>query len=385
MFVEMHILQNFAPSNLNRDDTGAPKDCEFGGYRRARISSQCLKRAISKESCFTRVMEGQGAAIRTRRLIVEIAERLSDRRPALDKHVEMVSKVFAEGGIERPQDTKNETEKDNTKLLLFMDSTAIDEMAEVFRSRWNDLISNSKESRSEAVEALGAILAESVKAPSIALFGRMIEVKNSTPFGKKNLGVDGSCQVAHAISTNKVNMEFDFFTAVDDLLPKGDTGAGMMDTVQFNSSCFYRYANVDMTQLKANLAGDGLVAVKTLRAFLEASVAAIPTGKQNSMAAHNPPSLVFLVTRQFSLWNLANAFLKPVQPDLYHDLAYNSAVELDKYWEQLTRMYGEDGIVGTWVCALDSDTGLAHFKEKRALVPSVRDAIEGAVTSVKFA
>ena len=43
MFVEIHILQNFAPSNLNRDDTGMPKDCEFGGYRRARISSQCFQ------------------------------------------------------------------------------------------------------------------------------------------------------------------------------------------------------------------------------------------------------------------------------------------------------------------------------------------------------
>ncbi len=46
MFIELHMIQNFALSNLNRDDTGSPKDCEFGGYRRARISSQCLKRAI---------------------------------------------------------------------------------------------------------------------------------------------------------------------------------------------------------------------------------------------------------------------------------------------------------------------------------------------------
>ena len=44
--LEIHILQNFAPSNLNRDDTGSPKDCLFGGARRARISSQCLKRAM---------------------------------------------------------------------------------------------------------------------------------------------------------------------------------------------------------------------------------------------------------------------------------------------------------------------------------------------------
>ena len=44
--IEIHVLQNFAPSNLNRDDTGAPKDALFGGTRRARISSQCLKRAV---------------------------------------------------------------------------------------------------------------------------------------------------------------------------------------------------------------------------------------------------------------------------------------------------------------------------------------------------
>ena len=44
--LELHLIQNFAPSNLNRDDTGAPKDCDFGGYRRARVSSQCLKRAM---------------------------------------------------------------------------------------------------------------------------------------------------------------------------------------------------------------------------------------------------------------------------------------------------------------------------------------------------
>lgn len=42
MLLEVHILQNHSPSNLNRDDTGSPKQCVFGGVRRARISSQCL-------------------------------------------------------------------------------------------------------------------------------------------------------------------------------------------------------------------------------------------------------------------------------------------------------------------------------------------------------
>jgi len=46
MLVEIHMIQNHSPQNLNRDDLGAPKTCMFGGVVRARISSQCLKRSI---------------------------------------------------------------------------------------------------------------------------------------------------------------------------------------------------------------------------------------------------------------------------------------------------------------------------------------------------
>jgi integrase len=44
--IELHILQSFPVSCLNRDDVGAPKTATFGGVTRARVSSQCLKRAI---------------------------------------------------------------------------------------------------------------------------------------------------------------------------------------------------------------------------------------------------------------------------------------------------------------------------------------------------
>lgn len=46
MLIEIHMIQNHSPANLNRDDLGAPKTCIFGGVTRARISSQCLKRSI---------------------------------------------------------------------------------------------------------------------------------------------------------------------------------------------------------------------------------------------------------------------------------------------------------------------------------------------------
>lgn len=46
MLIEIHMIQNHSPANMNRDDLGAPKTCLFGGVARARISSQCLKRSI---------------------------------------------------------------------------------------------------------------------------------------------------------------------------------------------------------------------------------------------------------------------------------------------------------------------------------------------------
>ena len=39
MLVSIHTLHNFPASNLNRDDTGAPKTQYFGGFERARISA----------------------------------------------------------------------------------------------------------------------------------------------------------------------------------------------------------------------------------------------------------------------------------------------------------------------------------------------------------
>ena len=52
--IELHILQSFPVSCLNRDDVGAPKTATFGGATRARISSQSLKQAIrlyAKDLC----------------------------------------------------------------------------------------------------------------------------------------------------------------------------------------------------------------------------------------------------------------------------------------------------------------------------------------------
>jgi CRISPR system Cascade subunit CasC len=118
----------------------------------------------------------------------------------------------------------------------------------------------------------------------------------------------------------------------------------MLGTVEFNSACFYRYANIDIGQLQKNLDNDAELTRATVEAFIRAAIAAIPTGKQNSMAAQNPPSFVLAVVRESELWSLANAFVKPVRPTTESDVVETSIRRLDEYWKQLTTVYGDEQI-----------------------------------------
>ena len=77
MILELHLLQSFPVSNLNRDDLGQPKSATFGGVPRARISSQSLKRAARDE--FTDYgLQKTNLGSRTKRLVIATAEASSN-------------------------------------------------------------------------------------------------------------------------------------------------------------------------------------------------------------------------------------------------------------------------------------------------------------------
>ncbi len=380
MFVELHILQNFAPSNLNRDDTNSPKDCEFGGYRRARISSQCLKRAIRTRFRDDDLVPERNRADRTTRLIDALVERLmaqghesAESRAVVETALRGIGLGIKEG---------------KTEYLLFLGKDEIDSLAAVCARYWDELHAvtpsegpapgKRKDAKNAGKDAVPAEVAKELRgtlngsrAADLALFGRML-----ADLPDKN--IDAASQVAHALSANQVSMEFDFYTAVDDLKPNDTAGADMLGTVEFNSACFYRYANVDVEQLHHNLGGDVELAMRALEAFIRASISAVPTGKQNSMAAQNPPSLVLAVVRQSGLWSLANAFVQPVRADRDGDLVDKSIGRLDQYWGKLTRMYGAGPIEGAWVCSLDA--GLEQLAD--AQVDSVDDVVRSTLDAV---
>jgi CRISPR system Cascade subunit CasC len=240
----------------------------------------------------------------------------------------------------------------DSEYLLFVPKCAIDEFAKTCLDQW-DALQPKPESAGKAAKKSDLELPRELKsaleglfhagrAADLALFGRMIADRPGD-------NVVAASQVAHALSTHRVDLEFDFYTAVDDLQSEGETGAGMMGTVEYNAACFYRYSNLDLAQLLRNLDGNAVLAGNAVEAFLRASIEAIPTGKQNSMAAQNPPSLVLAVVRDKGFWSLANAFLKPVRAGDSEDLMAASIGALGIYWKRLTEMYGEPK--GGWLGA----------------------------------
>ena len=332
--IEIHALQNFAPSNLNRDDTGAPKDALFGGTRRARVSSQCLKRAVREHF---KEQDKAWVANRTKRIVDALKDRVGSKLKThkgfteenLVKAIEVaVSSLGSNKKIKVDKERK-------TDVLLFLSPKEIDSLESVIAESYDDLL--KKKPSAEVVQTLNdAIDGENKSRLSIdvALFGRMLAV-----MPEKNQ--NAACQVAHAISTHAVEREFDFYTAVDDLKPDDTAGADMMGTVEFNSACFYRYAVIDWQKLVDNLQKDTDLAAKGLRAFLEGFVVAEPTGKQNTFAAHNPPEFVAVsVRRNTAPRNLANAYETAVRVKKDESITKESATRLDAKAIALDKLYG---------------------------------------------
>ncbi len=380
--IEIHALQNFAPSNLNRDDTGAPKDAFFGGTRRARISSQCLNRAVRQH--FAALVEqgvvaSEDLATRTKRILDALTKSLVEKGRTETEAIDKVRMALAAIELSIKEDGKSE-------YLLFLGRREIQEISRIIDERWDSIASPvtpseskkatkakkdaAKQADPELKKALEKVF-NGGKALDVALFGRMLA---DMPERNQN----AACQVAHAISTHSVERDFDFYTAVDDLKPEDTAGADMMGTVEFNSACFYRYAVVDWLKLVENLQGDAELATKGLRAFLEGFVVAEPTGKQNTFAAHNPPEFVAVSVRHNTApRNLANAFEVPIRAKNSDSLTLTSVNKLVEKAKMLEVAYGGKGTTLVLNLVQADTTGFGTG------VPSLEAVLDKVLQAVK--
>ena len=314
MLYEIHMLKNYPPVNLNRDDSGAPKTCFFGGVQRGRISSQCLKRSWRTSETF-QTLESYG--VRTRYMPELVGKRLAEMGVA-PEYIEIAEKKLT--GIANKSGSENKKGKYTEQVVIYS-KEEIERIAEAVKEKIEE------DGSTKAFEKRGAKEFDNLRSCAvdkpisvdIALFGRMVTSQYLAD-------VDAAMQVAHAISTHAVNRESDYFTAVDDLISeKDDLGAAIMGDVDYNSCCYYEYASIDTDILKANLKNcddrDELIK-KLIPAMIRTMAFTNPSGKQNTFAGQVLPDLIMVECKKDKIpLSYVNAFEEPVsswgnQPNL---------------------------------------------------------------------
>lgn len=365
-FLDVHILQTLPYSNVNRDDLGSPKTLTFGDVNRTRVSSQAWKRP-TRQAVEERIGE---EAVRTRRLPQQVAWELTEHRgwPA-----DLADLAGAQ--VIRSSESKLALEKGDrtTASLLFLPGSAASALADV-----------AEEHRPALEKALGSKTA-SAKAllpkddvhevlrsrnGSIALFGRMLaEIPGA--------GVDGAVQVAHAFTTHSTSVQSDFFTAVDDADQWAtDAGSAHMNTGEYSSGVFYRYATLDLRDLAKNV-GEPATARRLALAFTTAFIDTLPSAKKTSTAPHTAPDLVHVCVRSDRPLSLAAAFEEPVRARSA-GWGRESREALSRYAARIQRLLGGTGVLHSAYASVDDEArdGLGEQ------VASYPELVAGAVAAV---
>jgi CRISPR system Cascade subunit CasC len=337
--IELHILQSFPVSCLNRDDVGAPKTATFGGVTRARVSSQCLKRAIRLHA--KELSPDLFAGERSKLIVQPIAEA-AQRHGAPPAKAEEASKKLCDELATFDESAFKKKGILKVKTLMFLSPLEREQIGKELAAILNestDAKALDKKIKSAAAKILEAKLKD---AADIALFGRMVATDHS-------LTVEGAAMFSHALSTHRADNDIDFYTAVDDRQGEDPTieeedraGSGMMGTLEFTSALYYRYVGLNL-----GLLGDdshlGALSAEDRRnvvdAFLRAAIVAVPGARKNSMNAHTLPGYVLgLVKDKSQPLQMVNAFETPVRPK--NGLMDASIAALKEHHEQLKKTWG---------------------------------------------
>ena len=300
LFLDIHVIQTLPPSNINRDDTGSPKTAVYGGVRRARVSSQSWKKAM--RDYFKENGNLSNVGVRSLDVVNFLAEKIRELKPELSMEdaVNKSVKTFNAAGISTTKDNR-------VKALFFMGKEQADNLAK-------EAVKDNLDKK-----VLQEILNSNI-AIDIALFGRMVADDAS-------LNEDASAQIAHAISTHGVQSEFDFYTALDDLSKEDQSGAGMLGTIEYNSSTLYRYGNVALHEFYRQLDKNKGQTIEAIKLFVEAFLNSLPTGKINSFANQTVPASVVISLRKDRPVSFVSAFETAIKTKLSQEGYVDESIE----------------------------------------------------------
>lgn len=400
-YLNLHVIISHSPSCLNRDDMNMQKSAMFGGVRRVRISSQSLKRAMRISDYFKDYLGAP--SVRSRNLELLKQKFVDELKNDFDEAIvrETIDRFAMTSVAAQENDTEEATETDEDDAVeetgqaskkIACAPWVVDEIRALCGilagiklsadelKKAEDTFTKQKGKKKKALKEIKDDMlnkkidkavkekAEAVKyacasARDIALYGRMATSGLMTT-------IDGAVSVAHSITTHAVDADIDWFTAVDDLVP---LGSAHLDTQEFSSGVFYRYASINLKQLQMNL---GLIqdmkaeettesrkkALEISAHLLHLLATVVPSAKQRSFAAFNPADLVMVSFSDIPI-SAANAFERPVDFERPGGYLQPSIKAFDDYISRVYAGYGFDdnkAVFSLW------STTLKQKKEKLA-------------------
>jgi CRISPR system Cascade subunit CasC len=345
-FVQLHLLTFYPPSNLNRDDTGKPKTAIVGGATRLRVSSQSLKRAWRTSEVAEKILANH-LGERTQRIGSVVLDHLKGRVDDA-KALEIAREVASAFGKVKPE---KEANSEFTEQLAFI-SPEERKAALAYADARASGAKNAEEKKSLAE----ALLRKTDTAADIAMFGRMLA--DSPDYNR-----EAAVQVAHAITTHKVVVDDDYYTAVDDLKTAAeDAGAGFIGETGFGAGVFYLYINIDRALLIKNLGRDAEVAKKAIEALATAAATIGPRGKSASFASFSRAEFIMAERGDAAPRTLAGAFLNPIDRaarDADPMLASIAALKTTR--ANFNKVYGDEGVAEKTMNARDGTGSLAEI------------------------
>jgi CRISPR system Cascade subunit CasC len=323
-FVQLHLLTSYPPSNLNRDDTGRPKTALVGDANRLRISSQSQKRAWRTSETFESALAGH-LGTRTKRMGKEVFDALVAggiaEKPARE-WAKDIAKQF--GKPKSDKKTENDVDLEIEQLAHFSP-----EEHDAIKALVTTLITRKDKPADDELK----LLSHPRRAVDIAMFGRMLA--DSAEFN-----VEAAVQVSHAITVHRAAVEDDYFSAVDDLNKREETGASHIGERGYGAGLFYLYLSIDRELLKKNLGNNDALTARALAALVDAVTKVSPTGMQNSFASRAYAGYVLAEKGNQQPRSLAQAFLKPVKPYGDEGIFDKSVIALEARCKNFDAVYG---------------------------------------------
>lgn len=321
--LEFHQLVNYGPSLLNRDKNGNIKEVTQGGTRRARLSSQCIKHAMRNY--------GFSDAIRTRRIFAIVEEKLREIKNEDgtakydDEYINCALQMLELFFSKKDKNGKGETI--SKQSITYSKTHDIPAIVGFFTNNYPEtadlkkFLSLKVDDRKKD-QAYMDFLKECKNrrlGSNIALYGRMVVdaiVRH----------VESAVCMNHAYTINPINGDSDYFAAVEEYVKDGEAvEASMLDTVNIESGCFYKYASVDMNTFLSNLCiGEDLsdeeviarineVAEDEVIDFFEKYMNVAPVAKQHSNATSPKPVITYVrITESGFPCTMDDKFEKPV-------------------------------------------------------------------------